>query len=84
MPAKKLKKDLIFCKLKKAQKNMNLILCKVRKAEKHGLFSFFDLKPLPVMILILFTPSKKHLIIYQHNLKTKTRFPLLTHEFLQG
>ena len=27
---------------------------------------------------------REHLIIYQHNLKTKTRFPLLTHEFLQG
>jgi len=27
---------------------------------------------------------RKHLIIYQHNLKTKTRFPLLTREFLQG
>jgi superfamily I DNA/RNA helicase len=26
---------------------------------------------------------KKHLVIYQHDLKIKNRFPLLTHEFLQ-
>ena len=27
--------------------------------------------------------AKKHLIIYEHSMKVKNRFPLLTHEFLE-
>ena len=27
---------------------------------------------------------REHLIIYEHGMKIKNRFPLLTHEFLQG